>query len=67
MNLPLLAILCYVALADLTRNRIPNGAVLLLLGLGLLQQLPDWPRVVPGITEALLGLVSGLLLTLPFS
>jgi len=66
MNLPLLAILCYVALADLTRNRIPNGAVLLLLGLGLLQQLPDWPRVVPGITEALLGLVSGLLLTLPF-
>lgn len=66
MNLPLLAILCYVALADLTQNRIPNGAVLLLLGLGLVQQLPYWMLDSPGLTDALLGLGVGLLLTLPF-
>jgi len=66
MNLPLLAILCFAALADVTKNRIPNGAVLMLLGVGLVQQLPSWPLPIPSFTDALLGLGIGLLLTVPF-
>jgi len=66
MNLPLLSILCYVALTDLTHSRIPNSAVLALLLLGGLQQLPIWVLPAPSITQGLVGLGLGLVLMMPF-
>ncbi len=66
MNLLLLAILCYAALSDITKNRIPNSIVLALLLLGVVQLLPLWPLPAPGWVDALSGLGLGLALTLPF-
>jgi len=66
MNLLLLGILWYAAMADLSVNRIPNFAVSTLLFVGVLQQLPIWLLNSPSLIQALTGLALGLAMSLPF-